>query len=308
MSTTAQQVFEITMALVDEVLDTGLISASDTISYSAKTPRLLTLLQSELIKQGDIFSTYEISNKPLSNLLGYTSGFDIQSFTGTQLTFEGIGSVKSYYFEVDRVGTVYVEDYNGSWNTLATVETTNTPSGFTGYKGVVTPSSGATKSRLRFAGSYYYRCVNRGLFDVPFASADDVPDFRPWVKKQMPTDFKSVSEIVNEYPDRQYANDSNYKWEGKRDLYINYYYEGNIRIIYRPVPGIVTALTDTMQLDDVTARTIVPYGLAAHLMLNENPDTASFFNGRYEELKGAASKKPPSSTEQITSLYGGFDG
>lgn len=306
MATTAQQVFNITMALVDEVLDTGLISASDTISYSAKTPSLLTLLQSELIKQGDIYSTYEISNKPLTNLLGYLSGFDIQEFTGTELTFEGAGSVKSYYFEVDRVGTVYVEDYNGSWNTLATVTTTNTPDGFTSYKGVVTPSSGATKSRLRFNGSYYYRCVNRGLFAVPFALAADVPSFRPWVKKQMPSDFKSVSEIINEFPDRQYANDSNYKWEGRRDLYINYFYDGNIRIVYRPVPNMITALTDTMQVDDVTARTIVPYGLAAHLMLNENPDTASFFNGRYEELKAGSSKKPPSASEMIVNLYGNF--
>lgn len=120
MATTGTQVFSIAMDLVDERLDTGLISASDTLSYNVKSPGILTLLQSELIKQGDLYSTYEISNKPLTNLLGYTSGFDIIEFTGTELTYEATGSVKSYYFEVDKVGTVYVEDYNGAWNTLAT--------------------------------------------------------------------------------------------------------------------------------------------------------------------------------------------
>lgn len=306
MATTAQQVFDITMALIDEVLDTGLISASDTIGYSAKSPSLLTILQAELIKQGDIYSTYEIGNKPVTNLLGLISEFDILAFEGTEFIREATGSVKAYYFEVDRVGIVYVEDYNGAWNTLATVPTTNTPDGFTAYKGVVTPSSGATKSRLRFTGSYYYRTVNRALFSVPFASASDVPVYRPWVKKTMPTDFKSVNEIIEEFPDRQYANTATYKWEGRRDLYINYYFVGNIRIIYRPVPAMITALTEPMQVDDVTARTVMPYGLAAHLMLEENSATASFFNGRYEELKTSASKQPPSATEMIGNLYGTF--
>lgn len=306
MATTAQEVFNITMDLIDERLDSGSISASDTVSYNVKTPGLLTLLQSELIKQGDIYSTYEISNKPLTNLLGYTSEFDIREFEGTEFIREASGSVKSYYFEVDRVGTVYVEDYNGAWNTLATVVTTNTPNGFTAYKGVVTPSSGATKSRLRFTGSYYYRTVNRAMFAVPFAFAADVPAYRPWVKQTMPTDFKSVNEIVNE-ESTSYSQDAHYKWEGRRDLYIDYFYTGNIRIVYRPVPAVITALTNSMQVDDVTARTIMPYGLAAHLLIDENPATASFFNGRFEELKASASKNPPSATEQIGNIYGGFD-
>jgi hypothetical protein len=306
MATTAQQIFDITMALIDEVLDTGLISTADTVSYSAKTPSLLTLLQAELIKQGDIFSTYEISNNPVTNLLGYTSEFDILAFEGTEFIREANGSAKAYYFEVDRVGTVYVEDYNGAWNTLATVTTANTPDGFTPYKGVVTPSSGATKSRLRFTGSYYYRTINRALFGIPFAVEADVPSYRPWIKKTMPTDFKSVSEIIEEFPDRQYANTATYKWEGRRDLYISYYFIGNVRIVYRPVPSMIAALTENMQLDDVTARTIVPYGLAAHLLLTENQDSASFFNERFEELKKTASKTPPSATEMIQNVYGGF--
>jgi hypothetical protein len=145
------------------------------------------------------------------------------------------------------------------------------------------------------------------LFSVPFELEADVPDYRPWVKKQMPLDFKSVNEIINEYPSKQYTQDASYKWEGRRDFYMSYFYDGNVRIVYRPVPSMITALTDTMQLDDVTARTVVPYGLAAHLMLDENPATGSYFNGRYEDLKKEASKEPPAPTEQIENLYGGFN-
>ncbi len=306
MATTVQQVFNITMDLIDERLDTGIINPTDTLSYSVKTPGLLTLLQTELIKQGDLFSTYEISNKPIESMLGYMSEFDVVQFLGTELSYECEGSVKAYYFEVDRVGTVYVEDYNGTWNTLATIVTTYTASSFTAYRGVVTPSVGATQSRLRFTGDYYYLSVNRAMFSVPFALAADVPDYKPWVKYQMPLDFKSVNEIIEEYPNQQYGQDSAYKWEGRRDLYINYFYVGKVRIVYRPAPLILTALTDSLQVDDVTARTLLPYGLAAHLMLEENSATASFFNGRYEELKRDAAKKPPSSTEMINNYYGTF--
>lgn len=306
MATTGTQCFAIAMDLIDERLDDGTISASDTLSYNVKSPGIINLLQSELIKQGDLYSAYEISNKPLTNLFGYLSGFDVIEFLGTELTYEATGSVKSWYFEVDRVGTVYIDDYNGSWNTLATQVTTNTPDGFTAYKGIVTPSSGATKSRMRFTGSYYYRITNRAMFAVPFELSADIPAFRPYVKKTMPDDFKSVNEIIEEFPDRQYANTATYRWEGRRDLYMSYYFTGNIRIVYRPTPTLITALTETLQLDDITCRTILPYGLASHLMLQENPSVASYFNGRYEELKKDASKKPPSATEMINNLYGTF--
>ena len=305
LATTAQQVFDWTMDLIDERLDSGLISVSDTISYNVKTPGILTLLQTELIKQGDLFSTYSISYYPVNNLLGMRSNFDIRPFEGTELTFEANGSAKAYYFEVDDDATVYVEDYTSGWNTLQTVTATPTASGFTAYKGIVTPTNGATKSRLRFAGTYYYRTVNRALFGVSFASGSDVPDYRAWILKQMPSDFKSVNEVIQEIVD-EYAVNASYKWEGKRDLYLDYYFQGNLRIVYRPIPSVITALSNTLLLDDVTCRMVLPYGLAAHLMLDENSAMASYFNSRYEELKRQATKGPPAPTEKITELYGGF--
>lgn len=46
---TGLQVFNLTCALMDEMLDTGLISESDVKSYKAKAPSLLTILQTELL-------------------------------------------------------------------------------------------------------------------------------------------------------------------------------------------------------------------------------------------------------------------
>ena len=39
-----------------------------------------------------------------------------------------------------------------------------------------------------------------------------------------------------------------------------------------------------LDLDDILAQTVLPYGLAAHLLLGENNTMASFFQQRYTEL------------------------
>lgn len=302
MSVTVQEIFNMTMAFADEIDDTGIINPTNTASYRVRTPGILTSLQAELIKPGDVFKTHEISNKPTENMLGAKVGFDILEFTGEEIIKEADGSVKAYYFEVDGEGTVYIEDYNGIWNTLTTVNVPSTVTDFTAYKGVVVPSSGATKSRIRFTGTYRYLITNYAMFSVAFQPSR-VPDYRPWVKKEMPSDFKVIDQIINEYFDRQYDKDTNFKWEGRKDLYIDYFYEGNIRIIYRPVPSVITALTDTLELDDVTCRTILPYALGMELFKEENEDIYLHFRNRFQELKGLADRKQPIGEISITDMY-----
>lgn len=52
----------------------------------------------------------------------------------------------------------------------------------------------------------------------------------------------------------------------------------------RPVLRPIESLYDTIDLDDYCAGTVMPYGLAAHLLLDENPTAAGYFQQRYEEL------------------------
>lgn len=51
MATTALTVFELTMALLDEIQDNGQINTQNTNNYKAKTPRLLTILQYDLCRR-----------------------------------------------------------------------------------------------------------------------------------------------------------------------------------------------------------------------------------------------------------------
>lgn len=62
-----------------------------------------------------------------------------------------------------------------------------------------------------------------------------------------------------------------------------------------------------VSLDDYICRTVLPYGLAAHLLMDENPDVASTMLQRYEELKGRLSMGINTTSEDIIDLYGGIE-
>lgn len=305
MSTTAEQVFILGMALADEMTDTiNVVNASDTASYKARTPGILTLLQAELVRQGDLYKTFEFSQKSIDNILG--NGFYLQTYIGNDISIQGNGSCKAYSFEVDGEATVYIEDFTTVWNTLLTIAPTDpTTRQFTAYKGVVVPSSGATASRIRFSGTYAYNIINYALF-APTMKPARIPDYAPWVKVTLPADFKSLDQVVNESEIKQYLKDTDYKWEGHKDLYVRYDFEGSVRINYRPIPAVITATADVLELDDVTCRTLLPYGLAAELFKEENKDVSSFCKNRYDELKANSVLRKPASEQVITDVYGGW--
>jgi hypothetical protein len=64
-------------------------------------------------------------------------------------------------------------------------------------------------------------------------------------------------------------------------------------------PTMITDSSNTLLLDDRTCLTVLPYGLAAHLLLSEDEAKASFFNARYDELKGSV----PSSITSVQIDY-----
>lgn len=70
-----------------------------------------------------------------------------------------------------------------------------------------------------------------------------------------------------------------------------------------PVSGIavspVSSMDDLCLLSDFLAAAVLPYGLAAHLLLAEHPSAASFFQQRYEELRC----RVPARARKIKDVY-----
>jgi hypothetical protein len=62
MSTTANIVFQLAMALANEIPNSGLFTASSLTSYKVRTPYILTVLEAELLREGEIFNTYTVTD------------------------------------------------------------------------------------------------------------------------------------------------------------------------------------------------------------------------------------------------------
>lgn len=70
-----------------------------------------------------------------------------------------------------------------------------------------------------------------------------------------------------------------------------------------------TPLTDfetALPLEDGLCQGVLPYGLAAHLLLEEDPAAANFFQQRYEELLERW-RRSQAALEELTTPYGGVE-
>lgn len=74
----------------------------------------------------------------------------------------------------------------------------------------------------------------------------------------------------------------------------------------KPVPLLLTAFTDGVDLDDRLATNVLPYGLAGLLYRGENDVVASFLWNEYYRLKADYAKKKPTAKVAITNMYGSF--
>ena len=316
MAYTGDEIFSRSIAILDELSDTGTVADSQIKEYKYRAPYLLDLWQHEMAKTGDFFKTFELSCFRKKNLLGDVSqmGMIIENNAESQ-AYSGTGAY-CFYVEVDGDCTLtFAENgaplsgtysFNGGTVTAfaGTINIT-VPAGTTSFlpiRGVLTAFGGAVT--MTISGTYYFRHSNRALSVYKFASADKVPDFKPWYKVTMPTDFKSKSQIISEYPSWQYQEGSpSIKWEGANELYVMFSYEGLIRIKYIPVPTKITVITQTLEVDEITASSGAYY-LAEHFaMADQNDELAKKCKEKYRELKIESMIKQPLQPAEIKDIY-----
>lgn len=65
----------------------------------------------------------------------------------------------------------------------------------------------------------------------------------------------------------------------------------------------IKSFDQVLDIDDAIAQTVLPYGLAAHLLIGENDTMAGFFNDRYTELLYTIGSRKPAVWEDITPMY-----
>jgi len=73
----------------------------------------------------------------------------------------------------------------------------------------------------------------------------------------------------------------------------------------RNTARVLQKMADAVDLDDYIASAVLPYGLAAHLLLEENPTAANYFQQRYDELKARLREGILAESEDIFDVYSG---
>jgi hypothetical protein len=217
------------------------------------------------------------------------------------------GGCKAYHFETDGVGTIYIEDYTTRWNTLATISATDS-NGFTTYKGLVTPTVGASQTRIRFGGSFFYRMRNIALFNYAFFSALKIPNYSYWVKVDLPDELSYIEDVVVQGDDF-YHKEPIWKIEetgNLKELFYSYDFMGVLKVIYKAIPTQISSIDDTVDVDDYTAN-IMAYGLAeAFVNVEMNDFLQGIFSNKYSEQKATAMSRKPIGMEKIADFYGGI--
>ena len=73
----------------------------------------------------------------------------------------------------------------------------------------------------------------------------------------------------------------------------------------RDIPEEILSWEDTLDgIDDGVAQGAMPYGLAAQLMIDEDPDVAGFCNQKYQEMLALFQSSVPQEFEPIWYPYG----
>jgi hypothetical protein len=272
------------LKLIAEYSNNGIaISQGKNADYLNRVIPLANAGMTEITTLGKRKSkTIRISQNPIDPIAGRFTGFDVVIHKDTDI-INNVGlNVNAYYFEVDNTATVYVEEENptGQWNTLQTIQ--NTVKGqYTTYKGLV---SSTHNVRLRFSGPYLYNIKNIALFNTPFETVDDIPDYKPYVPHIMPTDFYMIKEISVDAPSRQYSSIADVHWQDQQTLLIGYYYSSQLVINYYAYPTLLSdTVTDDTELDlDQLASQILPYYVSAYVKNDEDVTMSAQFLNIYE--------------------------
>jgi len=298
MSTTVQNIYDKVLGMIDQFSEDGVsIPEAELSDIRNKVILFCDMNQKELWKYNKNKEIIELNLKPPANVLAgnNTALVDFEGETQYYPSVNGVSNVQGYSIYVDGECTLtYQERVSGTWTDLKVVEVPGTLEGRTNYKGVLEVTDTSNKVRLKIDAVEHFTHMNRAFWKFKYKEAK-VPAFAPWVKFELPADINTLDMVVEEEPYRQYSKMQAYKLEGKRDFYYDFYFEGQLRIIYSKVPSDITALTDVLEIDDILAQNIV-YDIAAKIGFYENQNLVNWAEGRRAEgLQEAETDKPTSS-------------
>lgn len=273
------QAREKTIMLLNQFSNAGnLIPSTDgnTVDFTLRMPALLDFSQKEIATTAKfIHKVTHISQNPIPNLLSNADReFDVRPYQVVDITDAQVQGAQSYYFEVDGVATIYIEEetdpINQIWTILSTINNTTTGQ-FTAYSGFTGIQNIADNIRIRFSGLYPYNYRNRALYAYLFPTAAAVPPYTKFINYAMGQDFFKLQKVEIEKNDTPFPEIVPWQWEGRDVLAVNYYYAGSIDIFYYAYPATINdTVPDSYVFEiDEEACQAMPFYVASQLLIDD---------------------------------------
>ncbi len=238
-------------------------------------------------------SHYIINHKPLVNLVNELTFVPIEK--DEDLIYEATGA-RSYYFEADGNGVVYLELYDTNtemWKIIDTIQL-QSKRAFMSYKGFVKDGSDFVIGlvRLRFTGKYFYSVKNVAMYKHLLSDeVQDIPAYESYTRydiNKLVDDFMSFScPPIKETECNTILNQS-YEIEGNSIILLPYERKGVYKIIYERRPaqientGDITSDETVVDLDEELC-SLLPILIAAYVWIDDEPQKSEYYMSLYRE-------------------------
>jgi len=270
-----------TFILLDSHSRSGTIldpSGAKQKDYLLKMPYMFDTAQKQIATVKKIVRTKKISHAmPMNKLENPKYQFDIIQSNGDDQIYKVDKTANAYYFEVDDVCQVLIEEETSEdvWDVLETINNPLVNAGvFTPYKGILTPSDEENNIRIRFIGNTLYNHRNRALWGEKFSDVTRVPDYNRYVLYTVEKLYQLSKVILKGqvFNGQAYDNTDAYYWERQDVIAIGWYNVGEYSIEYFAYPNDITSTTgDDVEFEvDIDAQELIPSYAAAMCVLNEN--------------------------------------
>lgn len=239
--------------------------------------------------------SYIINHKPMENIID-TPSFSPIVRTET-LCFEA-SDARSYYFEADGTGHLYIERCNasGEWLIIDDYAISSADGGYIAYKGFIKDGDSFVSGqvRLRFEGEYAYSLKNVAMYRYLYSGLVlDIPayeEYKGYDISALTDDFlglEPAAPVRESNPDA----DVDYRVEDGGVIYLPYNDGGCFKILYRHKPRKlehqVSPLEDGSVIDmDSDLCALLPLLVASYVWLEDEPEKAEYY--RYMYQQGAA--------------------
>jgi len=280
------------------------LSYNNQADYIARMIPLINDAQMEIAKTvRRIPAQFEIVQNPVRNL-----------YRGEAITLHGNADVvcnatsepaRSYYFEVDGVSTVYVEELvDGEWGVAAIHNITPDKIGFVPVKGLLKEGTG--KVRFRLSGKYPYTFWRGAFYAYDYPSVDAVPVFSEFLEYSMPDDYYQLNGRGVPYYGDEFVMSHDFRWRSDRVLMLRRNLVGQFLVDYFRYPiRLADNVADNVELDnEPDTHEAIPYFVAAMLCQQDNPSLSATLYNVFETRISRLNEATFTENLEVEDVYG----